>query len=202
MWLIIQIALGIALGYALIHHHRALLRWAKRLVVIAFVLVMFAAAIWAVSTGISAGKEYFAVSQDGARILVKAGQFLFALFFFGLFISGFAGLGALFDDVEPSFAAGSKAPWYRKAASFLIAIFLLLSGFAWGFPIFENTPVGEVHDAVDRWSRSNGYADLGPMALYGITYQWPWAVWLIKRAISDRRQEKAKAGVTLEDQPL
>lgn len=50
------------------------------------------------------------------------------------------------------------------------------------------TVVGNWTDALDRWSRSNGFADAAMMGLFSVCLLWPFVVLLMVRRVRDKSQ--------------
>jgi len=171
--LIIQIALGMFLGYLLIEHRVRLGRWAVLAVKVALAVVALAALITAFAYIFqSAGSAMPDVSARLSRVGEKLTTLVLALPLLAVILIGAFGLFL--------FVRKMVRRWFRiEAAIATILIMSFLSALiVWPIDLYLqwNTPYGDIYRSVDAWSRRNGYADLfGGLLSFSLTL-WPWPI--------------------------
>lgn len=169
MMLVLQIAAGIVLAYLIIRfRHTA---WALAVGLLAMV------AIVAVVVGLSAGASYVAetipINWD------KIVTFVAVIPIFCLAGIGAYGLLALFHltfRTERPSAEGDGCLPVLFFFGLLNMLILTAVSVAVG-AAFPNNPIERLSRAIDGWSRSAGYKDLGS-SIFGaaLTAIWPWLI--------------------------
>lgn len=186
MLLIIQIGLGILLGFLLIQYHRQLGRFITGLAAMAILAGLLMAVGYAGHEVLTAP----AITEPASRFWSKLSSLAVPLFC--IIISAVGGAGAMIlwamkwppaprptdskdDDVGriTIFTFGNAA---------ITAV--VYSTLAW------LTPLGQVGDAVERYSRAQGWADALPVVSFSLMTLWPWVVLLAIKKLRDRRASR------------
>lgn len=161
MMLVLQIAAGIVLGFAIIAYRHSLLYLAQALAICAAVVAFVFGLVTLGSMGIEAGGP--ALAKYTAKLGIALGA--------GLLIScialGAYGLALLCKalNFQTKLLAGHYAKPVIANIIIVYLVFLLLSFVP---------PAAALYDFVNNWSRSNGYKDAGSSAIFGVAQQWPW----------------------------
>ncbi len=176
MALIVQIALGILLGFLLIEYRHKLGRWA-----LLGLKVVFGAAVGvALGTALSYAPAAVGITPDGApEWLVRLGRVLkTALLAAPILVISLFGAYGLFALARKAFWR-----WFKLQPDIGVLLgFLFLSWLiVWPLDVYLRfySPLGEVYRASDQWSRRNGYDDLlGALLSFSLTL-WPWVILLV-----------------------
>ncbi|MCL6251295.1 hypothetical protein M3P36_09620 [Altererythrobacter sp. KTW20L] len=173
MTLIIQIALGIFLGYLLIEHRARLGNWAifalKLVLGLVAITVLITAAVDLLDALGSAMPE---VSSKLSRVGEKLSILVFALPLLAVILFGAYGLCLLIKRLIRR--------WFRLEPDIITLLWMsfLSALIIWPVDLYLqwNTPYGDISRSVDAWSRQNGYADLfGGLLSFSLAL-WPWLV--------------------------
>jgi hypothetical protein len=126
--------------------------------------------VWGIAWGISAGMS--AAAPSIGRVVSKAsgaiGTLISVVLFFGTAAAGGWGLWVLGHKIlrrEPV-----ELDEKRLIAACLANAVLVTAA---SFPANTYTIIGTWVAAIDKWSRSNGYADGGSMAVFSLCLLWP-----------------------------
>jgi hypothetical protein len=185
MLLIIQIAAGIVLGFAIIAYRTVLLKSVKWLAAIIVALILIAAVFWIGSEAVGAAEPY--LGKFYSKIAMILGVIV-------LFVFGILGGLSLLELCREMGWLKSKPPLLEglsgeeeseddlenvEIAASVINVFLV-SLVAWLLLSF--TPIGDWNEAFDQWSRNNGFADGGPLIVFAICLLWPvLPLWFLTR---------------------
>lgn len=178
MALIIQIALGILLGYLLIEHRSRLGEWAlvagKVLLflagcAVAFVLAKYIAT--SVGNSLTVSPDWLSRQWVGVKRLALMVPLLIVL------VLGAYGFYLMTRKL--------LSRWMRFSDDPLLYILLgtLNVLIIWPVDLFlrSHTVYGEAYRSADLWSRQNGYADsIGGLMAFSLTL-WPWLIILPAR---------------------
>lgn len=171
MFLTFQIAAGIVIAYAVIANRRAIITSARWLGGALAVIAFFWVLIWLGGEAIGAATPYV------ANYYPKIARFAGAMLILAVGLVG--GICLLQLAHTLGWRKGKEdSEGLVAAASF--ANVALVALVAW--PILSFTIVGDWYDAIDHWSRANGYADGGSLA--GAAFFWLWPIiplWLLSR---------------------
>jgi len=129
-------------------------------------VVILGSIAWGISAGTSAAAP--GIGRIVTKVFSAVGTLLLIALFFGSAAAGGWGLWVLGHKIarrDPSNLSEKKL----LAASILNAA--LVTGLS--YPANAYTVIGTWIDAVDKWSRSSGYADGGSMAVFSICLLWP-----------------------------
>ena len=175
MFLTIQIAAGIVLAYALIANRLAIMKSAKWLAGALVVIACFGFMIWLGSGAIDeaspyVGKFYPRIARFAGGMLIVAAGLVGGISL--LLLAGALGWRKGKEDSEMLIAAASAAN-----AAFVAIV-------TW--PILSFTIIGDWYDAIDQWSRANGYADGGTFAVAAVFWLWP----IIPLCLLDDRKDE------------
>ena len=162
MMLVVQIAAGIILAYALITNRGSVLKWANWAMVAFVGAAALAALIWTGSEAVGAVSPYL------PRFYSKVGNAIF-----GMGVVAIAVFGG-FCLLQLCQAFG----WRKGKESSQIAVAvssIANAGLVWlvSWPILEFTIVGNWYAAIDLWSRAHGYADAGSVGVASVFWLWP-----------------------------
>jgi hypothetical protein len=167
MLLIIQIAAGIVLGFAIIAYREALLKSAKWILGFIAVLIIIALIIWIGGEVVETAEPYV------GKFFGVAGKIVGGVcaFIFGI-------LGGFFL-IELSHELG----WLKRKSSdnddryenlvFATGAANVLFVYIVTWPLLAFTPVGGWYEAVDQWSQSNGFTFGGSLAVTSFCWLWP-----------------------------
>jgi hypothetical protein len=178
MALIIQIALGILLGFLLIEYREQLGRWALLGVKVLFGAIIFGAVITTISylpeaVGVTAAKLPDRLARIGEGLALLPGVLL-------LFVVVGTGTYGFILIVRKAL----RGRWNLGAepASFILLGFVNVL-LIWPVDLYLQwqTPYGEFYRSVDRWSRDSGLADAGASLLSFSLTLWPWLIILAGR---------------------
>lgn len=180
MLLVIQVAAGIVLAYLVIRFRHSLFAVAATIAVVGVVI----AALVALSAGASLLADRIHINWE--KVATTAGVIpLFA----------FAGIGAyglltlfrtIFDTERPSADGDGCFPVLGLFALLNMAILVVTTVAVEA--IVPNNPISRLGRAIDQWSRSSGYKDLGStLFATGMMAVWPWAILLILAGIARMR---------------
>lgn len=192
MVLIIQIALGILLGFLLIEYRQRLGRWALGALKVCLAFVAIAAVVTVVAylmsfAGLSGSDapKWLAQVRSLARVLV--GLVLFLV----LFVFGAMGLLLLVRKVIGRWVKIEVGP---EALVVMGIIGVLLT---WPIAHLLNslTPYEELVAALQRWDRENGFGGDGYALVNLSLVLWPWAIILVAERfdVDFYEQERASA---------
>jgi hypothetical protein len=170
MFLIVQIALGIVLGFLLIQYHRQIGHgiWLLLSLLLAIAVVVFF--VWVGSEAVSS------ITEDGALMRFWRGLTSMVIPLLALVIAAAGGLGFQFlvemwRKPKPK-TAEKEADWpivlYSLANGVLVT--LVYYGLA------AITPLGAVGDSIDSYSRANGWQDGLTVFAFVAVLLWPWPV--------------------------
>ncbi len=123
---------------------------------------------WGISAGTSAAAPN--IGQLVSKTFGVIGKLISVALFFGATAAGGWGLWVLGHKIlrrEPSILSE------KKLIAACIANAVLVT--ALSFPANAYSIIGTWVDTVDQWSRSNGYADGGSMAIFSLCLLWPLA---------------------------
>lgn len=175
MLLIIQIALGIVLGFLLIQYHQQIGRGLR-------MTLLFLVAITAVVFFGWVGSE-ITTSLSESGLWVRAWNALASMILplLCLAIVAFAGLGFQFliEMKWPTRTdkARDDSSWPILLYGFANALLTTLAYY--GLAAF--TPLGNVGDFIDSYGRANGWADGLTVLSFSLATLWPWLVLLLIR---------------------
>lgn len=198
MLLIVQIALGILLGYALIRNYDRIAKLAKPVLWGLLALLILGVVIIAGSLAMDAANDAIANNPKLSRLLETGLYIAVGAVCLGIFAIGASAFASLVDEVAPDFFKDLdvKGPWWKRLVGIALLLGFLSSGLFWSLPIFEGTAIGTVLDDIDEWSRSNGYKDAGSTLFVAITYLWPIPVLLAWRRWRGEREAPAPSRST------
>lgn len=188
--LIIQIALGIFLGYLLIEHRARLGRWVILGLKLFLGLVALTALITAAAYILDAlGSALPSVSPKLSRAGEKLSILVFALPLLAIVLFGAYGLSLLIKKLVRR--------WVRLEPGGIMLLWMTFLSLliVWPVDLYLrwNTPYGDLYHSVDEWSRQNGYADLlGGLLSFSLAL-WPWLVILIASRFGVEFFEKKEA---------
>lgn len=168
MFLIVQIALGIVLGFLLIQYHRQIGHgiWLLLSLLLAIAVVVFF--VWVGNEAVSS------ITEDGALMRFWRGLTSMVIPLLALVIVAAGGLGFQFlvemwRKPKPK-AAEDETSW--PILMYSLANCVLITFVYYGLAAF--TPLGVVGDSIDSYSRANGWQDgLSVLAFAAVTL-WPW----------------------------
>jgi hypothetical protein len=175
MLLIIQIAAGIVLGFAIIAYRTALFKSAKWIAFAAFALVILGLVIWGASEAVSAIKPYT------GKIFSTGGMIIFMIPVFAFGAAGSWGLWELLLIVlrrEKKLVLRREKKPRSDDFELIFYIFMgfinamIVTLFTW--PLLSYTVAGRWYGQIDNWSRANGFADGGAIAVASIFWLWPY----------------------------
>lgn len=171
MFLTIQIAAGIVLAYAVIANRHAIMKSTRWLGGALAVIAFFGLLIWLGGEAVGAASPY--VGKFYPKIARFAGVMLILL------VGLMGGITLLLLAHMLGWRKGKKdSQGLVAVASFANVAFVALV--TW--PILAFTIIGDWYDAIDQWSRANGYADGGALALAAVFWLWPIIpLWLLSR---------------------
>lgn len=171
MLLTLQIAVGIVLAYAVIANRHLILKSARWLAGALAILAFLGILIWLGSETIGAASPY--VGKFYPKIARFAGVMLI------LTVGLVGGICLLQLAHTLGWRKGKEdSDGLVAAASFANVAFVSL--LTW--PILAFTIMGDWYGAVDQWSRANGYADGGALAVAAVFWLWPIIpLWLLSR---------------------
>ncbi len=167
MLLIVQIAAGIVLGVAIIAYRSALLKSAKWIAYAAFALVMLGLVIWGANEAVSAAKPYT------GQFFSKIGMIIFMIPVLAFGAAGGWGLWELLRIV----LRREKKPRSDTFELTIFAFMSMLNAMIVGlvtWPLLSYTVAGRWYGQIDNWSRANGFADGGAIAVASIFWLWPY----------------------------
>lgn len=171
MFLTLQIAAGIVIAYAVIANRLAIIKSARWLGGALAVIAFFGVLIWLGGEAIGAaspyiGKFYPKIARFAGIMLILAVGLVGGICL--LQLAHMLGWRRGKEDSEGLVAAASFAN---------VAFVSLLS-----WPILAFTIIGDWYGAIDQWSRANGYADGGALAVASVFWLWPIIpLWLLSR---------------------
>lgn len=194
----IQVAAGIILAYVIIVNQKRLLALGGQLLVLLAFAIGVGVLIWAGSS---------AWNWVGSNITPRQTQKITALIglmpVFILAGTGTAGmimLGGLILGKKPELVlrglgkaletTDTKNENTGCLAFIALGVAMMLINWGLSYPVWAFTPAGEWYEAVDRWSRANGWADGGSVLFGAILWQWVWIplgiYFLVKRLRSPK----------------
>lgn len=180
MELIIKIALGIVLGYAIIVNHAVIWRWSKVILITLVTCIVLGYVAYFAVTALSSAADQLWGAGWTARFWPKLGQLAFVLVWFGLVTAGFAAFSSLMSETVPLYRnkAEPTPRSHTAITAFIGVVFFITPWLIWFIPPFDQFYAG-----VDRWSRDNGHFDTGSMALIGITFLWPIPILIVVKRL-------------------
>jgi hypothetical protein len=176
MLLVIQIAAGIVLGFAIIAYREALLKSAKWIAAIVGLFILIGVVGWIGTEAVGAAQPYF------GKFSGKIGMILGGIFALVFGVLGGVGLVELCHEMgwlkrKPSTIGGTSENVIFAAS---VANVLLVYLVTW--PVLYFTPIGDLYEGIDQWSRANGFADGGVIGVAGIFWLWPFLpLWFLAR---------------------
>lgn len=181
LFLTLQIAAGIVIAYAVIANRQAIIKSASwlggALAVIAFLVVL----IWLGGEALGAASPYI------GKFYPKVARFVGVMLILAIGLIG--GICLLQLAHALGWRKGKEdSEGLVAAASFAnVALVALVT-----WPILSFTIIGDWYDAIDQWSRVNGHADGGALAVAAVFWLWPVApMWILSRR--NARQAKPEA---------
>lgn len=176
MLLIIQIAAGIVLGFAIIAYREALLKSAKWIAAIVGFVILLGVVGWIGTEAVGAAQPYF------GKYSGKIGMILGGIFAFVFGVLGGFGFVELCHEIgwlkrKPLTIGGaSENVIFAASVANVILVYLVT------WPILYFTPVGYLHEGIDQWSQANGFANGGVLGVAGIFWLWPFLpLWFLAR---------------------
>lgn len=192
MTLIIQIALGILLGFLLIEYRSKLAGWTLLGLKGLLALVAVAAVVTAISylpdaIGVTASRLLDRLARIGEKLILLPGiVLLFAVLWAGTY--GFVLIAR---------KVFRRWPHMGEELGSFIFLGLLNVLMIWPLDLYLQwqTPYGDFYRSVDKWSREAGFADAAASFLSFSLTLWPWVVILIAQrlGVEFRRDEAAPA---------
>ncbi len=176
MLLIIQIAAGIVLGFAIIAYRAALLKSAKWIAFIFGFVILIGVVGWIGTEAVGAAQPYF------GKFSGKYGMILGGIFALVFGVLGGVGLVELCHEMgwlkrKPSTIGGTSENLIFAASVANVFLVYLVT-----WPILYVTPIGDWYEAIDQWSRTNGFADGGALGVAGVFWLWPFLpLWFLAR---------------------
>ncbi len=172
MILILQVAAGIVLAFAIISYRHSLMKVGKALGILSV------AALVLIIIVMLAGVAFDTAQPMLSKYSEKIGMSLIGIIGFVCFFFGSVGVSLLFEGAKGRWSVlGNEDNIWPVGVGNLVftgvAIALLNS----------IEPLRQMLDEVDNWSRSAGYKDLGMVGLFCIALLWPWAVLAVRRLI-------------------
>lgn len=122
---------------------------------------------WAISAGTGAAAPQ--IGKLTSKIFGAIGTLISVALFFGSAGAGGWGLWTLGHKILRRSPSGMSE---KKLLGASIANAVLVT--ALSFPVNTYTIIGTWVAAIDKWSRSNGYADGGSMAVFSVCLLWPF----------------------------
>jgi hypothetical protein len=185
MTLIIQIAAGIVLGFAIIAYRGPLLKSAKWIAAIVSLVIFIGVVGWIGTEAVGAAQPY--LGKFFSKIGIILGGILAIVF--GI-LGGLSLLELLctlgWRKRKPS-RAGSFAESENMIFAASLANVLLVYVVTW--PILYFTPIGTAYKAFDQWSRNSGFADGGALIVSAICWLWPvLPLWFLARRTGNKSQ--------------
>lgn len=178
MFLTLQIAAGIVIAYAVIANRQAIIKSASWLGGALAVIAFFVVLIWLGGEAIGVASPYI------GKFYPKIARFAGAMLILAVGLMG--GICLLQLAHALGWRKGKEdSEGLVAAASIANVAFVALV--AW--PILSFTIIGDWYDAIDQWSRVNGHADGGALAVAAVFWLWPVApMWILSRR--NARQSK------------
>lgn len=172
MILILQVAAGIVLAFAIISYRHSLMKVGKTLGILSVAALVFVIIVMLAGVAIDTAQPLISKNSE------KIGTGLFAIVGFMCFLFGSVGVNLLFESAKGRWSALGKEDniWPVGIANVLLtgAAFALLK-------LFE--PSRQMLDGIDNWSRAAGYKDAGAVGVFCIALLWPWAALAFRRLI-------------------
>lgn len=171
--LIIQISLGILLGYLLIEHRARLGQWA--IVALKFAMCLVAVAVL-ITASVYSLNSVGSVMPNVSAKLSQIGKILTMIVFvfplIAVILFGGYGLSVLTKKI-----VGRWIQIEPELNTILLMSFLCTL-IVWPIDLYLlfNTPYGDFYRSIDQWSRRNGYADLFSSLMSFSLTLWPWLV--------------------------
>ena len=185
MVLIIQIASGIVLGFAIIAYRSSFVKFARWIMAFIAILIAFAVILWLGTEAVKVAEPYAGKFYGTAGLLVAVVSALS----FGI-IGGFC-LVELGYDLGWLKRKSSDVDELSENLIFATGITNAFFVYLVTWPLLAFTPVGDWYAALDRWSQSNGFSFGGAVAVAGICWLWPAIpLWLYSRQKRERASNK------------
>lgn len=182
MILILQVAAGIVLAFAIISYRHSLMKLGKTfgiLSLVALVLLIF---------GVLAGVAIDTAQPVLSRNSDKIGMALFGVVGFICFLFGSVGVNLLFEGAKGRLSAlGNEDNIWPVGIANLLFTGVVVAA----LNLME--PLRVVLDGVDNWSRAAGYKDAGALGLFCIALLWPWAAVAVRRMIGIKPEPERKS---------
>jgi hypothetical protein len=176
MILIIQIAAGIVLGFAIIAYRAALLKSAKWIAIIVGVAILIGVVRWIGIEAVEAAEPSFGKFARDIGVYFGGTFVLFSGMLGGL---GFLGLCHEMGWLKRKpYTTGGTSGYVVFAASVanVLLVFLVMG------LVSMYTPVGDLFEGMDQWSRANGFADAVTTVVIAIFFLWPFLpLWFLSR---------------------
>ena len=185
MLLIIQIAAGIVLGFAVIAYRAALLKSAKWIAVTFGIVILIGVVGWIGTEAVGAAEPYL------GKFFSKIGMIFGAIVAFVVGVLGGLSLLELLCTVGWRKRRPSKAGSFAESENMIFAASVanVILVYLVALPVLYFTPIGKAHEALDQWSRNNGFADGGALLVFTICLLWPvLPLWFLARRKGDRSQ--------------
>ena len=185
MLLILQIAAGIVLGFAIITYREALLKSVKWIAAVLGFVILIGIVGWIGTEAVGAVQPYFGKYSSK-----------FGMIFGGIVALIFGILGG-FSLLELLYTLGWRQRKPSKDGSseesdnmiFVASVANVLLVYVVSLPILYFTPVGKGYEAFDQWSRNNGFADGGALIVAAICWLWPvLPLWFLTRRNGNKSQ--------------
>lgn len=170
MMLVLQIAAGIVLGFAIIAYRHSLIHAAKILGVVAAVVIAALGIGFLIALGVEAGQPWL------ARVLIKLGMVIVIGMVLLCVVLGAVGLGML------GYAANLRINIENSHYGVLIAANVAFVGFVFWLASYV-PPLANLYNSIDAWSRDNGYKDAGSVLVLAVAQLWPWVAYYLMQFV-------------------
>ena len=163
----IQVAAGIVLAYVVIVNQAAILRSIKWLTGAIFGIAVIGLIIWGASETVSALSPY------SGKFISKAVSFVGVVLILIVAAAGGGGLWMLWNFWR-------KSEYLPKSdeAQFAMLLFMSVTNvfLVWlaTSPVLTYSLAGQWYNPIDQWSRANGHADGGAIAVASLFWLWPY----------------------------
>lgn len=178
MLLIVQIAAGIVLGFAIIAYREALLKSVKWIAAVLGLVILIGIVGWIGTEAVGVAQPYFGKYSSKFGMIFGG----IVAFVFGI-LGGFSLLELLYtlgwrkrkSSEDGSSEESENMIFAASVANVLLVYFASL-------PILYFTPMGKWYDSLGQWSRNNGYADGAALIVAAICWLWPvLPLWFLTR---------------------
>ena len=185
MILIIQIAAGIVLGFAIIAYRAALLRSAKWIAAIVGFVILIGVVGWIGTEAVGAAEPYL------GKFFSKIGMIFGAIVAFVVGALGGLSLLELLCTLGWRKRRPSRAGSFAESDNMIFAASVanVILVYLVALPVLYFTPIGKAAEALDQWSRNNGFADGGALLVFTICLLWPvLPLWFLARRNGNKSQ--------------